>query len=119
MKPENRDVLDQGTLPALLAERARQATDGRLALDVAAGVSLSAALLAFRPSFWIPLSALALALGAFGAWGIIDRELAEASTTRRQSLLRTLRFSVALIGSIAAATAGLTFFFATLGRIIS
>ena len=60
-----------------LRARARAASDGRLLLDVAAGILATVAVLAWRPWFWRPLLSVALILAAFGGWGMVDRELGE------------------------------------------
>ena len=60
----------------LLAAKARRQSDGVLAVGTGLGVVLAAAALVAGP----PWRALALAAGAaaaFGAWGILDRTLAE------------------------------------------
>ena len=65
-------------LPALLAQRARRASDRRLALDLALGTAAAAALAIVRPSSaWVLLVAAATCFAAFGAWGIADRAIAE------------------------------------------
>lgn len=65
-------------LPALLAQRARRASDRRLALDLALGTTAAAALTIARPSSaWVLLVAAATCFAAFGAWGIADRAIAE------------------------------------------
>lgn len=120
MKEANREVLDQGSLAQLLARRARSASDQRLAIDVAAGLVVAAVAVVLRPPLWIPLMALALALAAFGAWGILDRETADAASTgRRAALLRAARALVGMTGAAAAIFFGVTLFFALLGTIIS
>lgn len=120
MKEANRDVLDRGSLPQMLAQRARQASDRRLALDAALGLIAAAGLSVLRPPLWIPLSALAFCLGAFGVWGILDREAVDAGDSgNRARILSWARGGVALIGGAAAVLFGITLFFALLGRIIS
>lgn len=104
------------TLVAFLATRARGASDGRLAVH--AGVGLVAAVVALltRPPLWLPLVLLALALGAFGAWGIADRELGERQAAgRAQRGLRLVRDAVAVAGALAAIAAALLLFFGALG----
>ena len=117
MSDANRDVFDRGSLVAFLAQRARQASDLRLVLDAAAGFVIAVALLFFRPPLWLPLSALAFSLGAFGVWGILDREasyLSPGATPRRAvSVARAL---VAALGAVAVVLGGLSLFFALLGH---
>ena len=119
MKDANREVLDQGSLPALLAGRARQSSDRRLAADAAVGVIVAASLAVLRPPLWVPLAALAATLGAYGAWGILDREMRDAGGPPRTRLLQWARAIVALLGVAAAMIFGLTLFGALLGPIIS
>ena len=119
MKEANREVLDHGSLPELLAGRARQSSDRRLAADVAVGVMVASALAVLRPPLWVPLASLAATLGAYGAWGILDREVHDANGPSRPRLLPWARTIVALFGAAAAVTFGVTLFFALLGPIIS
>jgi len=119
MKEANREVLDRGSLPQMLANRARQASDRRLALDAALGLIAAAGLAVLRPPLWIPLTALAFCLGAFGVWGILDREIADSAGAERARVFSWARGGVALIGGAAAIVFGVTLFFALLGPIIS
>lgn len=120
MKEANREVLDRGSLPQLLAQRARQATDRRLALDAAVGLVVAATLAVVRPPLWLPLAALAFSLGAFGVWGILDREASDAvAGSTRTRLLTGARALTALLGGASAAVFGVGLFFALLGPLIS
>ena len=120
MKEANREVLDRGTLPDLLAQRARNASDKRLVVDAAVGLMGAASIAVLRPPLWIPLAALAFCLGAFGVWGILDRETADASHGSRNSrLLVGARAITAALGGAAAAIFGVSLFFALLGQWIS
>ena len=118
MKEANREVLDTGSLPELLAHRARNASDKRLVLDAAAGLVLAAGVVALRPPLWVPLAALAFALGAFGLWGILDRETHDAPA-RRVRVISTVRSFIALSGAASAVLGGLSLFFLLLGTWIS
>jgi len=118
MKEANREVLDRGSLPEMLANRARNASDRRLALDAGSGLVVAAAVIILRPPFWIPLAALAFCLGAFGVWGILDREAFDTDT-RRTKLIAGARNVVAALGAAAALLFGVSLFFALLGRWIS
>jgi hypothetical protein len=120
MKEANRDVLDRGSLAELLTQRARQASDLRLVIDAAVGFVVAALMAALRPPFWVPLAALAFALGAFGAWGILDRESTDpASVTGRRQIITVSRAIVGVLGAIAAVVGGVTLFFGLLGTWIS
>ena len=107
------------SLPELLAARARGASDGRLALDLAGGLVAAAVALAWRPSGWLVLLSTALCFAAFGAWGIADREArerpdrSESPDTRGRSpvspvalvsILRGARTLAAVVGAVAVAT---------------
>lgn len=115
MKEANRDVLDRGSLPELLVGRARQASDRRLVVDAAAGLLASAAFVVLRPPLWVPLTALAFCLGAYGIWGILDREASESHT----KLIAWARGAVGLMGIAAAVVFGFSLFFGLLGQWIS
>jgi hypothetical protein len=120
MKEANRDVFDRGSLPEMLVQRARQASDRRLVLDTSLGLMAAASFAFFRPPLWIPLTALASCLVAFGAWGILDRELVDAAgDARRARVLSWARGVVAVLGGAAAVVFGVSLFFALLGPIIS
>jgi hypothetical protein len=104
-------------LPDALVMRARAASDGRLALDVACGLFVAIAIGAWRPRLWlIPFSA-AIWFAAYGAWGIADRELRERADVAGVVVSTTLRvvrsFAVA-VGAIA----GVTAVFAVLGIVL-
>lgn len=120
MKDANREVLDRGSLAELLTQRARQASDLRLVLDAAVGFIIAALLAAFQPPLWLPLSALAFALGAFGAWGILDRESTDLTPAdRRRRAIVASRALVGALGTMAAVFGGVSLFFRLLGTWIS
>lgn len=106
------------SLPEFLAARARRASDVRLAVNAAAGLLAVIAAVIMRPPFWIPIVALGTAFLSYGAWGILDRELASAAPGRHR-VLRTARSSVAAIGAVAGIGFLLTFFFQFVGPLIS
>ena len=120
MKDANRDVLDRGSLPEMLAERARRSSDRRLVIDAAMGLIASASIAVLRPPLWIPLAALAFSLGAFGAWGILDREALDAG--RAGTRARTLAWARGLVGALGGVSLvlfGVSLFFSLLGPWIS
>ncbi len=120
MKQANREVLDRGSLPDVLVQRARNASDKRLVADAAVGLVVATAVVVLRPPLWIPLAALAFCLGAFGIWGILDRETADVSNgSRRSRLLLSARAIIAALGGAAAAVFGVSLFFSLLGQWIS
>ena len=106
-------------LPELLAARARGASDGRLALDLAGGLVAAGVALAWRPSGWLVLLSAALCFAAFGAWGIADREARERPDARGHSLLSlvslvSLLRGVRALAALVGAAAMVTLLFATL-----
>jgi hypothetical protein len=116
VKEANREVLDRGSLPEILADRARHASDRRLVLDAAVGLTAAVAIAVLRPPLWMPLTALSICLGAFGVWGILDREVLDASpSSRRAKVLAFTRALVAVAGSAVAVIFGISFFFSVLG----
>lgn len=120
MKEANREVLDRGSLPELLAQRARKASDRRLVLDAAIGFVVAATVSVLRPPLWVPLAALAFSLGAFGVWGILDREASDGAPRATQARLLTgARTIAAVAGGVSAALFGVSLFFALLGPWIS
>ena len=120
MKEANREVLDRGSLAELLTHRARQASDLRLVIDTAAGFVVAVVIAILRPPLWVPLAALAFALGAFGAWGILDRESTDpASMTGRRRVIVASRTIVGALGALAAVVGGVSLFFGLLGTWIS
>ena len=105
------------SLPEFLAARARAASDGRLVVDVIAGCCGALAVAVWQPIGWITLLGAAVSLAAFGAWGIIDRELrerGEASHARVGRVLSVLRAGVTVVGALAAIGA----IFAVLGVVL-
>jgi hypothetical protein len=106
---------------ALLAERARHASDGRLAADAAGGLLLATAMLLWRPGGWPMFASAALCVLAYGGWGIADRTLQETdpahATVRR--LLAAARAAAAVIGTLAAIALVLVVMGLALGNWIS
>jgi hypothetical protein len=69
------------SLFAMLAVRARRTSDGVLAALAGIGGVAAVALAAIRPAWWafaLPL----VSAGAFGLWGILERETAERGAPR-------------------------------------
>ena len=122
------DEPDRGDEPsayAVLAAHARRASDGRLAAYATAGVlALAAGAVAGASWWWLALLPVVV-IGALGAWGIADRELADRQRAagarggaRRRTLL-LLRGAAAVAGTMAAVGTLLMFLAAALGRMIS
>lgn len=104
----NAEFSHNESLSAVLAERARAASDGRLILDVAAGLLVVLAVAIWRPRAWIVPCSIGIALAAYGAWGLVDREIAEREATADIRLVRTLRIlrAVAAVAGLFAAAIG-------------
>ena len=96
------------SLRSILAERARAASDGRLILDVAAGLLVVLALAIWHPRVWVAPLSMGVTLAAYGAWGLVDREIAERAAvadSRLARVLRILRGFAAIAGVLAAVVA--------------
>jgi hypothetical protein len=104
---ELREQSDVG-LAEFLSTRARNASDSRLALDAALGLTAAVAALIWRPRGWALASSAALCFLAFGVWGIADRELRERSMEEGAhagvvlGALRSTRAIAAILGGLAA-----------------
>ncbi|CAN5189524.1 hypothetical protein BH23GEM2_BH23GEM2_09780 [soil metagenome] len=117
--PRRRD--GEENLGEFLAERARRTSDGWLAAIAGGGlvVAVGSVLVGGR---WALLSAVALCLVAFAAWGISDRELNERKQAARPGSLTALllaRGLAAVMGGLAALAALFTVLALTLGTWIS
>lgn len=111
------------SLFGVLAAAARRRSDAALAIWAGAGCVLAVLLGALLPE-WRITFLLAVCAGAFGFWGIADRELGEATarggaTGRRVRALRIARDAVAVLGLAAGVLALLATFGAALGTWIS
>lgn len=108
-------------LTEVLVERARTASDRRLALDVGLGIVAVVAFSWWRPAGWLLLCSLALGFVAFGAWGIADRELNERGSPPGllTTLLRGVEMVSVMIGIAAALIITIHALSILLGRWIS
>ena len=109
------------SLTEFLSTRARRASDGRLALDVACGLVVALAAAIWQGPGWRLITPAAVCFLAYGAWGIADRELLEriGATPRRLTVLRAARLAAAITGIVAAIALVLIAMAVALGRIIS
>ena len=120
----NESISSDVTLFQALAARARAASDGRLAIDVACGLIAALGLALWRPAIWPAGAGIAVGLASFGAWGIAEREARERAKDVRTSrgVVRALRLVQGLsivVGVLAALVAGFTLLGIALGTIIS
>ena len=106
---------------AMLAVRARSASDGALAALAGVGGVTAIALAARRPSWWafaLPL----ISAGAFGLWGILERATAERGAPRSMLYDRAVsaaQWMIAAIGTVCAIVTAFAVLGVLLGRIIS
>ena len=108
------------TLKTMLVRRARQASDGRLALDVAGGLVVGVLAITFRPPLWPVLASASATFVAFGVWGISDRMIAETvASGGRVDALRALRSASAAFGVVSAVALVVTTMAVMLGTWIS
>lgn len=108
---------------ALLATRARAASDGRLVADASLGTIALAVAIFVHPHWWALLLPL-VSIGALGFWGIADRELGAPVASplpagRRRRALVIAQGVAVVVGTCAAVVAGAMFMVVALGRIIS
>src|SRR5688500_3191224 len=99
------------TIFTLIADRARSHSTFHLALTAIVGIIDALAIGWARPTFW-PVAALFAAMGAYGAWGYVDRaivrmEQGQPSRGARFALsgLYGARVGTAVLGVIAAIVA--------------
>ena len=106
------------SLPEFLVARARAASDGRLVADVLVGALAALGLAIWRPIGWLSVGGAAVALAAFGLWGIADREVRErtaaAGSARVISFLRGVRVVAGVVAVVGAVGA----MFTTLGLVL-
>jgi hypothetical protein len=109
------------SLFAMLAGKARRASDALLASLAGVGGVSAIALIAMRPSWWAFALPLVTA-GTFGAWGILERATAERETPRSASYDRAISAAQWIAAAIGTACAIVTVFAVLgvfLGRLIS
>jgi len=104
------------SLFAMLAARARRASDLMLAAFTAVGGVTVVALLAIRPRWWM-YSLLPVAAGAFGLWGILERGIAEHGAERSARYERAIG-AAQWITIVAGTVAAIMTAFAVLGILL-
>jgi hypothetical protein len=109
------------SLYAMLAGRARRASDAMLATLAGTGGVAAVALIAMRPAWWafaLPL----VSAGAFGLWGILEREMAERGAMRSARYDRAIgvaQWVAAAVGTVCAIVTVFAVLGILLGTIIS
>jgi hypothetical protein len=116
--PDDKLHRDQPGPYAALAARARRTADGALAIDAAIGCAWLAALIAWHPAWWQFVVA-PVAIGAFGLWGIVDRELVTATMPSRRRVLLIGRAVAAAVGTLAVLLSAFRVLGALIGTVIS
>jgi hypothetical protein len=108
MVTAERNGLAERGLSDFLDARARNASDARIAIDIAVGSVAFVVAKGLRPEWWGLLASAGIVLFAFGAWAALGRVL-EAGTHGRvvDSLLKILRSIIGWLG--VAATLGTGF----------
>jgi fatty acid desaturase len=104
------DADSQLSLARFLAQRARRASDRRLAIDVGAGFLAALAFVLWRGPYWFLLACAGVAFGAYGTWGIVDRELGEVPAEHHQTMRTALR-AARVVAAILVALAILSLIF--------
>jgi len=94
---------------AMLAVRARRASDGTLAALAGVGGVAAIALAAVRPS-WSAFALPLVSAGAFGLWGILERATAERGAQRSASYDRAMSVAQWVLVAIGAVCAIVTAF---------
>jgi hypothetical protein len=117
---------EDGDLRDVWCSAARRATDAQLVACVAAAMVAAVAfgigaLVDVRAAFrWWPLVLPALLAGAFGVWGIADRQIAEESTTSAsRRALEAVKWCAAAGGGVVGALAAVGVLRITIGTWIS
>ena len=104
--PDDREIRigAQTSLAQFLTQRARNASDQRLAIDAGVGFLALLTVVWWRGPYWFLLACAAVAVGAYGMWGITDRELAEIPAARHRAThtaLRVARAAAAVLTALA------------------
>jgi hypothetical protein len=99
---EGNGIPDRG-LAGFLDARARNASDGRIAIDIAVGSAAVIVAAGLRPEWWPVLAAAGLTLASFGCWAITGRALEAGSPSKRARLALEFAHKVLAVVGIAAA----------------
>ncbi len=120
MVASEKNVHSELALFGFLRERARAATETRLALDIAVGSVAYVVARTLHPAWWLLLASAGIALFSFGMWAFVDRVLQQRRTSRGITLtLEAARFILAGLGFLAALGAGFILWTMLMGTWIS
>ncbi|HLB10865.1 MAG TPA: hypothetical protein VK617_15100 [Gemmatimonadaceae bacterium] len=109
------------SLFAILAARARVASDATLAAFTAIGGVAAVALIAVRPRWWM-YALLPVVAGAFGLWGILERGISERGANRSaryDRVIAAMQWLAVAIGTVAAIVTAFAVLGILLGPFIS
>ena len=109
------------SLGEVIAERARRASETRLAGDAISAVLAAVAIGVWRGPLWDVRIAIALCFLAFGLWGVADRDLARRSDAppRATLLPRATRVVAGILGFGSFAYVMVSLLGRAIGRVIS
>ena len=119
MVAAERNGLSESGLSDFLEARARNATDTRIAIDIAVGSVAYIVARALRPDWWRVLASAGIVLFAFGAWAALGRVLKGDHPPVAQSFLRILRSLLGALGVAAALGTGFQLWTFMMGTWIS
>lgn len=116
---ERNGIVETG-LADFLKARARNASVGRIAIDIAVGTVAVIVAAGLRPAWWPVLAAAGLTLALFGCWAIAGRALeGGAHSPRARLALEILHNFLAVVGVAAAIGTGFLVWTVLMGTWIS
>lgn len=120
MVAAERDGMPERGLAEFLDARARNASDARIAIDIAVGSVAVIVATGLRPGWWPVLTAAGLTLASFGCWAIAGRALeGTAHSPRARFALEISRKILAVAGVAAALGTGFLVWTMLMGTWIS
>jgi hypothetical protein len=120
MVAAERNGIPERSLSDFLEARARNASDARIAVDIAVGSVAYIVAQSLRPDWWKLLASAGIALFAFGAWAALGR-VVEAGTDSSKVgvVLKVVRSIVGWLGVAAALGTGFLLWTILMGTWIS
>lgn len=120
MVAADRNGIPENSIADFLDARARNASEARLAIDIAVGSLAVIVAAVLRPQWWPVLAAAGLTLGSFGCWAALGRSLeGGAHSPRRGTALRVGRGIFAVLGVAGAVATGFLIWTTLMGTWIS